>query len=87
MVGDGVKDEPSADVAARWIVSTVSVVRQVVPRTRLPDRHSTSMLALPISTVPVRSIPAGFRIAWSAKRVISNPSSPEEELTTIATLI
>jgi len=86
VVGDAVNGEPKADVAARWIVSTVSVVEQVAPRIRVPERHSTSVLGLPINTVPVRSIPAGFKIVWSARRVMSNPSSPDEELRTTATL-
>jgi hypothetical protein len=62
VVGGVVSGEPRAEVAARWIVSTVSVAEQVEPATRIPDRHSTTMIDVPIKIVPVRSIPAGFKM-------------------------
>ena len=60
-------------MAARWIVSGVSVVAQVFPSTRTPPMHSTKMLAGDGRTVPVMSAPAGLRIVWLASTVTSNP--------------
>lgn len=63
VVGVFVNGEPGAEVAAKWIVSRVSPTAQLGPETSLPPIHFTMMEGVPISTVPVRSIPAGWRIA------------------------
>jgi hypothetical protein len=78
VVGVEVMPDPRADVAASSTVSTVSVLEQVAPVIRTPERHSTIIVGVPVSTVPVRSMPAGRRIVWSAKRVTSKPFSPPE---------
>ena len=62
VVGVEVMPDPGADVAASSIVSIVSVLVQVDPLIRIPERHSTTILGVPTSTVPVRSMPAGRRI-------------------------
>lgn len=61
-VGVEVMPDPSAEVAASSIVSIVSVLVQVDPLMRTPERHSTTIVGVPTSTVPVRSTPAGRRI-------------------------
>jgi hypothetical protein len=77
VVGELVGGELIADVAARWVVSTVSVEEQV-PLTGDPDKHSTKITGAPIKTVPVRSIPAGFKMVWFERRVISKPTIASE---------
>jgi hypothetical protein len=78
VVGLLVNGEPTAEVAARWIVSIVSVEEQVEPMINIPSKHLTTITGVPISTVPVRSTATGVRIVWSARRVMSNPSRPAE---------
>lgn len=56
------RGEPRAEVAARWMVSTVSVEEQIPPRIRPAEIHSTTITGVPSNTVPVRSTPAGLRI-------------------------
>lgn len=87
-MGELVSGEPSAEVAERWIVSTVSVLTQLpAPVMWTPPTHSTKMGGVPRRTEPVRSIPVGFKKLWLAKTVMSNPSRPDEALITIATRI
>jgi len=62
VVGVNVMPDPGADVATSSIVSIVSVLVQVDPVIRTPERHSTTIVGVPISTVPLRSMPAGRRI-------------------------
>lgn len=69
---------PSAPAAATCNVSTVSVDWQVFPVTKTPPRHSSSKVGGCGSTVPVRSAPAGLRIKWLVKRVMSNALRPSE---------
>lgn len=59
VVGVEVRAEPSAEVAANWRVFEVSVLRQVDPTTNNPELHSVTITGVPISTVPVKSTPAG----------------------------
>lgn len=61
-MGELVRGDPRAEVAARWIVSTVSLAEQVEPLTRVPAIHSTTITGFPIKTEPVRSIFAGFKM-------------------------
>lgn len=61
-MGELVRGEPRAEVAARWIVSIVSLAEQVEPLTRVPAMHSRTITGVPIKTVPVRSILAGFKM-------------------------
>jgi hypothetical protein len=69
---------PGFAIAARWIVSTVSVLAQTEPCTRTPPMHLTSMAGAPGRTVPVRFASAGWKIAWLASSVMSNPFSEPE---------
>lgn len=72
----GVVRQPGHATAARWMVSIVSVVEQTFPVTRIPPRHSKTIvggLGVGGRIDPVRSIPAGRKIVWSAMVVMSNP--------------
>ena len=86
VVGGFVGGAPMADVAPNSIVSTVSAGEHAEPATRTPERHSARITGVPFNTVPPRAIPAGFKIVWSARRMMSKPVNPADELTTTATL-
>ena len=43
-----------------------------------PPRHSNTIVFGAGRTVPVKSMPAGRKIVWSANRVMSNPLSAPE---------
>jgi len=70
---------PGPATAAKWIVSTVSVVgEQVEPCTNTPPMHLASMAVVPGKTVPVRSASAGWKTEWLACNVMSIPFSAPE---------
>jgi len=78
VVGVEVMPDPRAEVAASSMVSIVSVLAQVEPLTKIPDKHSTITVGIPWRTLPVRSMATGRRIVWSARIVTSNPLMPLE---------
>ena len=78
VVGVEVMPDPRAEVAASSMVSIVSVLAQVEPLTKIPDKHSTITVGIPWRTLPVRSMASGRRIVWSARIVTSNPLMPLE---------
>jgi|SRR2546430_1138068 len=86
VVGGLVGGEPTEEVAANSIVSTVTLEEHAEPATLTPERHSARITGVPTNTVPVRETPAGFKILWSARRIMSKPVSPADELITTATL-
>jgi hypothetical protein len=55
VVGAEVKGEPTAEAAAMWSVSAVSVLEQTGPRIRRPCRQTRRIVGVPINTVPVKS--------------------------------
>jgi hypothetical protein len=64
---------PGGATAASSIVSIVAVKGHTEPDTRMPLIHS-AMIVCGVGRIdPVRSIPAGLRMVWSARVVTSNP--------------
>lgn len=68
-----VRNPPLEVTAAKWSVSIVSVDEHVGPVMMIPCRHSTRIVGFACSMVPVRSTPAGSKMVWLARSVISNP--------------
>lgn len=61
VVGERVRPVPMAPTAARWRVSIVSTEEHTAPCFNIPLSQSTTIVGVPSRTLPVRSIPTGFR--------------------------